>query len=54
MQAFHNWLTSTASHPNLHQDRLLRLTRVSRAQILKITSDLTWYIWYAEGAGNRQ
>jgi hypothetical protein len=30
--------------------RLAGLTRLSRAQILKATSQITWYIWNAEAS----
>jgi len=52
MQDFRRWLTSTTTHPNDYRDHLARLTRVSRGQILNITSELAWYIWYADGAAS--
>ncbi len=52
MQDFRKWLTSTTTHPNDYRDHLARLTRVSRGQILNITSELAWYIWYADGAAS--
>ena len=48
MQAFHKWLSSTHRTPNTYQRTLSRLTRVSRAQVLNIASDLIWYIWDAD------
>lgn len=48
MQAFQEWLSATAGARNAYQHRLVRLTQVSRAQILNATGELTWFIWDAE------
>ena len=46
MQAFHKWLFSNATQKSdAYQSRLASLTRVSRSQILSITSDLLWVFW---------
>ncbi len=47
MQVFHKWLTSTAKASNDYRDRLTRLARLDRGQILRATADLTWVIWNA-------
>ena len=47
MQVFHKWLTSTAKASNDYRDRLARLARLDRGQILRATADLTWVIWNA-------
>ena len=46
MQAFYRRLFMNPSRG--HQRRLSNLTRVSRAQLLKATSEGTWLIWSAE------
>ena len=48
MQAFYNRLSVKPSKS--HQRRLTNLTRVSRAQILDATSELTWLIWNSEAS----
>ena len=45
MQVFHKWLTSTTKASNDYRDRLTRLARLDRDQILRATGDLTWVIW---------
>lgn len=47
MQAFYKKL-STAETPTGHQQSLAALTRITRAQILEATHELTWMIWSAE------
>ena len=47
MQVFHKWLTSTTKASNDYRDRLTRLARLDRDQILRATASLTWYIWNA-------
>ena len=49
MHTFYRELSVKPAKEN--QRRLAGLTRLSRAQILKATSQLTWYIWNA-GAPN--
>lgn len=46
MQTFYQQLSVKPAEAR--QRRLARLTRLSRTQILKATSQLTWYIWNAE------
>lgn len=46
MQTFYRRLFIKPSQA--HQRRLSHLTRVSRAQILKATSEGTWLIWSVE------
>jgi hypothetical protein len=46
MQAFYQRLSVKPSQA--HQRRLAGLTRVSRTQVLKATSELTWLLWTAE------
>jgi hypothetical protein len=46
MQTFYRRLSVKPSQA--HQRRLAHLTRVSRTQILKATSEGTWLIWSAE------
>lgn len=46
MHTFYQQLSVKPAEEN--QRRLARLTRLSHAQILKATSQLTWFIWNAE------
>jgi hypothetical protein len=46
MQDFYQQLLVKREGPD--QRRLDGLTRASRAQILHVTSEVTWYIWGAE------
>lgn len=46
MHTFYRQLSAKTADEN--QRRLAGLTRLSRAQILKATSQLIWYIWNAE------
>jgi hypothetical protein len=48
MHAFHKQLSATHRKPGARQRALIRLTQVSRAQVLNIASDLIWYIWDAD------
>ncbi len=52
MQGFHNWLTSTTKASNDYRERLTRLARLDRDQILRATADLTWVIWDAGEAAS--
>ena len=46
MQAFYKILSVKPSQA--HQHRLAGLTRISRVQVLKTTSDVEWFVWKAE------
>ena len=50
MQAFHKWLSSTAGTSQAYRRHLARLTRATRAQLLKLRSDDMWYLWNATAA----
>ena len=47
MQAFRKQLLTTAEANNVYQRHLVRLTQVSRDQVLNVTDELTWFIWEA-------
>jgi hypothetical protein len=48
MQAFRKQLFASVNSNNVHQRRLVRLSQVSRIQILNAIGDLTWFIWDAD------
>lgn len=48
MQKFYRRLSLKPSRA--HERRLASLTRVSRTQVLKATSDIEWLIWHAESS----
>jgi hypothetical protein len=50
MQAFRKRLFAPVNTNNAHQRRLVRLTQVSRTQILNAIGELTWFIWDADKA----
>lgn len=50
MQAFHQWLSSTADTPSGYQRRLMSLARLGREQLLRASSNLGWEIWHAPKA----
>ena len=52
MQDFHRWVSSMNETPALDQRCLAALTRVSRAQLSKATSDSTWFLWDAKESMN--
>jgi len=42
MQNFYNWLVTPIKTAGTGRNRLAQLTRVSRAQILRVASELAW------------
>ena len=50
MQAFRKQLLTTADANNVYKRHLVRLMQVSRAQVVNVTDELTWFIWKAEKA----
>lgn len=48
MHTFYRQMSVKPADEN--QRRLAGLTRLSRAQILKATSQIVWYIWNAEAS----
>jgi len=52
MQAFHEWLLSTAETSDAYQRLLAGLTQASSTQLANIKSELQWFIWHADKAAN--
>jgi hypothetical protein len=46
MQTFYRRLSIKPSRA--HQRRLIRLTQISKEQVLNATGDIEWYVWRAE------
>ena len=41
-----------AGAKNVYQRQLVHLTQVSRAQVMNIADELTWFLWDADEAVN--
>ncbi len=49
MQNFYNWLTTTGN-ADARKNRIAQLTCISRTQIMRVASELVWYVWNAPQA----